>query len=32
MKLLPDAVKVGERVVVSPPAELKSGSTIVSKE
>jgi RND family efflux transporter MFP subunit len=32
MKLLPDAVKVGERVVVSPPPSLKDGSDVSIKE
>ena len=31
-KLVTDGLKAGETVVVSPPPELKSGSTITSKE
>ena len=30
--LVTEGVKAGETVVVSPPAELKSGSTVISKE
>jgi len=32
MKLLPDAVKVGERVVVSPPPSLRDGTDVSIKE
>jgi RND family efflux transporter MFP subunit len=32
MKLLPDAVKVGERVVVSPPPSLQDGAAVSIKE
>jgi len=32
MKLLPDAVKVGERVIVSPPPSLRDGSDVSIKE
>jgi HlyD family secretion protein len=31
-RLVTEGVKAGETVVVSPPAELKSGSTVISKE
>ena len=31
-RLATEGVKAGETVVVSPPAELKSGSTVISKE
>ena len=32
MKLLPDAVNVGERVIVSPPPSLRDGSEVSTKE
>lgn len=32
MKLLPDSVKVGERVIVSPPPSLRDGSDVSIKE
>jgi multidrug efflux pump subunit AcrA (membrane-fusion protein) len=32
MKLLPDAVKAGERVVLSPPPSLRDGSDVSIKE
>ena len=31
-RLATEGVKAGETVVVSPPVELKSGSTVISKE
>ena len=30
--LAPEGLKAGETVIVSPPAELKSGSNVVGKE
>jgi RND family efflux transporter MFP subunit len=32
MKLLPDAVKAGERVIVSPPPSLRDGTDVSTKE
>jgi hypothetical protein len=32
MKLLPDAVKVGERVILSPPPSLRDGAEVREKD
>jgi hypothetical protein len=32
MKLVPDGVKAGERVVVSPPPALQDGASVATEE